>query len=107
MVVFGAAFVLKFILLASLYDPAAGLTRRVLTTLLEGATLGGLSYEPHGPATGYLAFLTIALYLVGVFLLPQSPDPGGTIVAGSRRGMALASRDIAALERRQDDEQVG
>jgi hypothetical protein len=95
MVVFGAAFVLKFIILAALYDPTAGLTRRVLTTLLEGVTLGGLSYEPHGRATGYLAFLTIALYLLGVFLLPWGFDPAGSGLARSRPATPHVSRDIA------------
>jgi hypothetical protein len=96
MVVFGAAFVLKFIVLAALYDPSAGLTRRVLTTLLEGVTLGGLSYEPSGRATGYVAFLTMALYLVGVFLMPW--EPRGTRYVRSRREAAIASREIVVGE---------
>ncbi len=70
-VLFGGAFILKYIVLASLYDPQGGLTKRVLTTLLEGVTLGGLQYEPPTAMTGYIAFFTLALYLIGVTLLPQ------------------------------------
>lgn len=70
-VLFGGAFILKYIVLASLYDPQGGLTKRVLTTLLEGATLGGLQYEPPAAMTGYIAFFTLALYLIGVTLLPR------------------------------------
>jgi len=40
-VLFGGAFILKYIVLASLYDPQGGLTKRVLTTLLEGAAPAG------------------------------------------------------------------
>jgi len=77
-VLFGGAFILKYIVLASLYDPQGGLTKRVLTTLLEGATLGGLQYEPPAAMTGYVAFFTLALYLVGVTLLPRGGVHGGS-----------------------------
>jgi hypothetical protein len=103
-VVFGAAFALKFIILAGLYDPAGGLMRRVLTTLLEGVTLGGLTYEPDGGATGYLAFLTIALYLLGVFLLPWGAwPPRGTRLA-RRRNAAISERVVV---REIEDERMG
>jgi hypothetical protein len=69
-VLFGGAFILKYIVLASLYDAQGGLAKRVLMTLLEGATLGGMQYESPAPLTGYIAFFTLALYLVGVTLLP-------------------------------------
>jgi hypothetical protein len=105
LVVFGAAFILKFIVLAALYDESAGLTRRVLTTLLEGVTLGELSYAPEGPLTGYLAFLTIALYLLGVSLLPWgSWEPGGTHVPRRRRD-PLAAHEAGADELTVEGEQ--
>jgi hypothetical protein len=64
-------FILKYIVLASLYDPHGGLAKRVLMTLLEGVTLGGLQYESPAALTGYIAFFTLALYLTGVMLLPH------------------------------------
>jgi hypothetical protein len=73
-VIFGGAFVVKYVVLDALYDPAGGLTKRVLMTLLEGVTLGGLAYQAAAPATGYVAFFTVLLFLIGVTLLPQ-PSP--------------------------------
>jgi hypothetical protein len=70
-IVFGSAFVLKYILLAALYDPQGGLTRRVLTALVEGVTLGTMDYQLHGQAVGYVAFSAIVVYMIGLFLLPR------------------------------------
>jgi hypothetical protein len=86
-VIFGGAFVVKYVVLAALYDPAGGLTKRVLMTMLEGVTLGGLTYQATAPATGYVAFFSVLLFLIGVTLLPPqaesllparvaAPDPG-------------------------------
>lgn len=76
LVVFGGAFVLKFVVLAALYDPGSGLLRRVLLTLLEGVSLGTLGFTPDGGATGYLAFLALALYFVALVLLPARRPTG-------------------------------
>jgi hypothetical protein len=73
-VLFGGAFILKYIVLASLYDAQGGLAKRVLMTLLEGVTLGGLQFESPAALTGYSAFFTLGLYLIGVMLLPRAPD---------------------------------
>ena len=71
-VLFGSLFVLRFILLEALYSSGGSTLNRVLRTLLSGATLGGLTYEPNAPATGYVAFCTLALYVVGLLLLPAA-----------------------------------
>jgi hypothetical protein len=71
-VTFGAAFTLKFIILAAISTPADGRFARALQMLFEGVTLGGLSQRPAHPAEGYLAFLAILLYLVGVAFLPAA-----------------------------------
>lgn len=73
LVLLGSAFLLRFVVLESLYSPAGGLVRRLTTTLMEGMTLGALGYTPHAPATGYVAFLTLALYMVGLVLLAPLP----------------------------------
>jgi hypothetical protein len=70
MVILGAAFVVKYVVLGALYAPNGGLTRRVVMALLEGVSLGGLAYEPPGPVTGYVAFATGLLFLTGLALLP-------------------------------------
>ncbi len=71
-VIFGSAFVLKFIVLAALSDPEGGRLKRVLLALLEGVTLGTLTQEAVHPATGYLAFFTLVLFMVGLALVPGS-----------------------------------
>ncbi len=69
-VVFGGAFILKFVIFAAIYDSHGGLLRRVVVTLLEGVSLGALGFTPDGAATGYVAFATLALFFVGVTMLP-------------------------------------
>ena len=70
-VLFGSLFVLRFILLEGLYSTSGSTLNRMLRALLSGATLGGITYEPNAPATGYVAFFTIGLYVVGLLLLPK------------------------------------
>ncbi len=57
-----------------------------MTALMEGITLGALDYVPTGSATGYVAFLCLALYLVGLVLMPT-----GRTVSPDLRGGALVS----------------
>jgi hypothetical protein len=66
--------------LHGLYDPQGGLTRRVLTALLEGVALGTLQHQPFAPATGYVAFFTVVLYLAGLALLPVPPQKTAALV---------------------------
>ncbi len=68
-ILFGTAFVLKHILLASLYSPEGGWFKRVAGTLLQGVTLGTLETPAFAPVTGYIAFFTLALYIAGLILL--------------------------------------
>jgi hypothetical protein len=69
-VTFGSAFVLKFIVLAAISDPAGGRLKRILLVMLEGLTLGTLTQNTFHPITGYLAFFTFVLFMVGLSLLP-------------------------------------
>lgn len=93
-VTFGAAFILKFIVLDALSDPASGRLTRFLQILFEGVTLGTVTQDVHHPAAGYLAFLTLALFLVGVSLLPWrgSGDYGGNGLT-RRHGGTEADRE--------------
>jgi len=70
LVIFGSAFVLKFIVLAALADPEGGWLKRVLLAMLEGLTLGTLTQTVYAPVTGYIAFFVLALFLIGLTLLP-------------------------------------
>ena len=71
-VTFGAAFVLKFIVLDALSDPAGGRLARVLQVLLEGVTLGTLSQDAQHPAAGYIAFIAVVMFLAALSLLPST-----------------------------------
>src|SRR5918912_1272162 len=68
-VLFGTAFMLKHMLLASLYAPEGGWLRRLTGALLEGVSLGTFGAESFAPATGYISFFTLALYVAGLFML--------------------------------------
>jgi hypothetical protein len=72
LVTFGAAFVLKFIVLASLSAPAAGRVGRALQVLFDGFTLGVVTQRPPHPLEGYLVFAATALYLIAIALLPAA-----------------------------------
>ena len=70
MIVFGAAFILKFVVLAALAEPATGTLNRLLLVLLEGATLGTLNQPASNPASGYVAFFVLVIFLFGLAMLP-------------------------------------
>lgn len=71
---FGTAFILKHLLLASLYAPDGGWLRRLAGALVEGLTQGTLGeQQSFAPSTGYISFFTLALYVTGLALLPPAP----------------------------------
>jgi hypothetical protein len=73
-VLFGTAFVLKHMLLASLYAPEGGWLKRITGVLLEGVSLGTLDAQAFAPATGYISFFTLALYVTGLVLMTPAPE---------------------------------
>ena len=70
-VTLGSGLLLKFVILAALSAPGQTRTSRVLLALFDAATFGGIAQEAQAPAAGYIAFLTVAAYLVAVALLPR------------------------------------
>ncbi len=90
-VTFGALFLLKFVVLRELSAPGTSGLKRVLQTLLEGITLGALLQPASHPATGYLALLSLVLFLVALFLLPAR--------IAERSGALVRQRPGNALER--------
>jgi hypothetical protein len=118
-VLLGSAFVLRYIVLESLYARTGGTLARVLTVLMEGVSLGALQYEPNGPATGYVAFAALSLYLIAVFLLhasrPFRPSGGSRVPRSTlirhpterdelHGDLAAPGRQREPLERRLDVE---
>lgn len=71
-VILGSALVLNYVLLAGLSDPSGSQTRRILVAVFDAATFGTIAQEPQSPGAGYVAFLAIALFLVGISALPQA-----------------------------------
>ena len=97
LVIFGSAFILKFIVLSALSSPAEGLLTRALRVLFEGVTLGSVTQDVFHPATGYIAFGTLMLYLFGLVLLPKADQA----LSGGHDGRqshpqprVIASRDL-------------
>ena len=95
-VLFGTAFVLKYLLLASLYSSEGGWLKRLAGTLLQGITVGTLDAPIFATVTGYIAFFTLALYVAGLILLAfavnsESPAVTQTLV-GEYRQLSAAER---------------
>jgi hypothetical protein len=86
LVIFGATFVLKFVILAALSDPVQGRLGRALQILLEGVTLGSLTQPVHHPVTGYVAFFTLVVYLIALALLPHAASRGEALGTLEARG---------------------
>src|SRR5262249_36737192 len=84
-VILGSMSVLKYIVLAGLSAPAGGWLTRVLLAAPEGVTLGTLTQEPLAGATGYVAFFALALFLVGLVLLPWRADRAAALVTTDPR----------------------
>jgi len=93
-VTFGSVFVLKFVVLYELSTPGTSWLKRVLQAMLEGITLGTLTQDPLRPITGYVAFATVALFLIGIFLLPHDRGVTGDLVGPVNRvGQLRRARD--------------
>jgi hypothetical protein len=100
---FATAFLVKHMLLASLYEPGGGWLRRAASVLLEGVTLGTLDAPAHAPATGYISFFTLALYVAGLALLPPAPDASD---APRPADVLIAYRSLPAAERTRLREEI-
>jgi hypothetical protein len=80
-VLFGTAFFLKHMFLASLFAPEGGGAKKIAGFFVELGTLGTLDTQVFAPATGYISFFTLALYVLGLILLTPSPEPAGDALA--------------------------
>lgn len=69
---FGFLFVVKYLVLANLTAPASeNWLRGVLENPSKEALTWLLDLPRFAPATGYIQFFTVVLYLAGLYLLPQ------------------------------------
>jgi len=92
-VLFATAFALKHLLLAGLHGGGGGgWSRRLVSTLLEGVTLGTIDLPAFAPATGYLSFFTLGLYVGALALVrpdPESPPPDTRLLSAAGEREAL------------------
>ena len=72
---FGLAFVLKYLILASLsFSGEATWSQKVLETVMKEASFGLIDLPKFSSGTGYLQFFTLVFYLLGLFLLKPQTD---------------------------------
>src|SRR5436309_4248691 len=69
-VLFGTAFVLKHLVVAGLYAPEGGWLKKLVSTLLQGIAI---DVPAFAPATGYISFFALALYVGGLLLITPAP----------------------------------
>jgi hypothetical protein len=106
-ILFGTAFVLKHMLLASLYSPEGSWLKRVAGALLQGVTEGTLEAPSFAPATGYIAFFTLSLFVAGLILLAiadNKPTNIATHVVVSQYHQLTDNERLAVREAILDDE---
>ncbi len=72
--VLGASFLLKYLVLADLFAPTESWAKYILQRLMQTASLGALDYQAFAPATGYIGFAALALYLLGLYLIAPPVD---------------------------------
>jgi len=83
------------VILSALYAPDSSLMKRAVMALLEGVSLGGLAYQPPGPATGYVAFAAVLLYVGAVAALPQAAASAGATAIVRREATIVDSDRLA------------
>ena len=70
---FGLAFVVKYLLLANLAAPSGdSWLQSIFQNPGKEAFTWLLDLPRYGKGTGYIQFFTVALYLLGIFLTPQT-----------------------------------
>ncbi len=70
---FGLAFVVKYLILANLTAPnSQGWIQRIFENPAKEAFTWVLDLSRYGAATGYLQFLAVILFLIGLLLTPHS-----------------------------------
>ena len=95
---FLAAFFIKYALLVGVNEPADSLTGTIARSLLRGITLGGLESEAYTRASGYTAFASVALYLLGLWATSPPRDERLDILFDAlQRGSLTAGEETRLL----------
>jgi hypothetical protein len=96
-VLFGTAFFLKHMFLASLFSPDGGWAKKITGFFVELGTLGTIDTQVFAPATGYISFFTLALYVLGLILLTPTPEQDVDALALIRTYRALPIAEQATV----------
>jgi len=70
-VLFGVAFILKHTIVAALNAPQESYWKELAQKIFEGVTFGAFNAPAYAPATGYISFFALLLFMFGLFLLPN------------------------------------
>ena len=103
-VLFGTAFVLKHMVLGALAAPGGSWTQRIASAIFQGLSLGTLDIPAVAPATGYISFFTLALYVIGLVLVAPTPDEPADVRPLLREARQLSPGERRALLKELEDE---
>jgi len=103
-VLFGTAFVLKHMVLGALAAPGGSWTQRIASAIFQGLSLGTLDIPAVAPATGYISFFTLALYVIGLVLVAPTPDEPAAMRPLLREARQLSPGERRALLKELEDE---
>jgi hypothetical protein len=103
-VLFGTAFVLKHMILGALAAPGGSWTQRIASAIFQGLSLGTLDVPAVAPATGYISFFTLALYVIGLVLVAPTPDEPADVRPLLREARQLSPAERRALLKELEDE---
>jgi len=103
-VLFGTAFVLKHMILAGLSAPGGSWAGRLAAAIFQGLSLGTLDIPAVAPATGYISFLTLALYVIGLVLVAPTPDEPAAVRPLLREARQLSPGERRALLKELEEE---
>jgi hypothetical protein len=81
---FALAFVVKYLVLLNLAAPAnQSWVESLLESPSKSAATWLLDIPRYSAGTGYIQFFAIALFMLGLYLLPSSPDRRSDIIVGT------------------------
>ncbi len=103
-VLFGTAFVLKHMILAGLSAPGGSWTARIAAAIFQGLSLGALTAPAVAPATGYISFFTLALYVIGLALMAPAPDEPADVRPLLREARLLTPGERRSLLKELEEE---
>ena len=103
-VLFGTAFVLKHMILGALAAPGGSWTQRIASAIFQGLSLGTLDIPAVAPATGYISFFTLALYVIGLVLVAPTPDEPADVRPLLREARQLSPGERRALLKELEEE---